>query len=299
MKTLVLFALAALLTKIQGNPVPDILADCAEGSGDCSPQPPVPPLPPTGSPPSPSSCGDRPSSGARIVGGHETRKNSIPWQAMLRTDRAQFCGGSLIHTRWVLTAAHCVYGASPNSFKIWLGAHRINTAEDTTQEIPVEEIVRHPGYDTSTNANDIALIKLKNDAVLGNGVGLICLGDDGFHLPIDDLNNQCLISGWGTLESGGEQPNTLQEVLVPLVSKAKCEEAYGSLHNSMLCAGFKEGGKDSCQGDSGGPLACQYNGKYYIEGATSWGSGCAGANAYGVYAKVRELRTWIDKQITR
>jgi len=154
--------------------------------------------------------------------------------------------------------------------------------------------VIHPGYNSGTNEKDIAMIKLKQPAVLGNGVGLICLGDEAFHLPLDDLNNQCLISGWGTLESGGNQPDTLQEVLVPLVSKQRCSAAYGPLPDSMLCAGFDEGGKDSCQGDSGGPLACQYNGKYYIEGATSWGSGCAGPNAYGVYAKIRNLRSWID-----
>ncbi|XP_020616215.1 CUB and peptidase domain-containing protein 2-like [Orbicella faveolata] len=288
--TLVLFTLVTLFTGIQGNPVPDFLDDCPGGSGDCPPGPP----PPTGHPLPPLSCGDRPSSGARIVGGQETVKNSIPWQAMLRTDRAQFCGGSLVHKQWVLTAAHCVQGSSPNSFKIWLGAHRKETQEDTTQERAVAQVVIHPGYNSGTNANDIAMVKLKQEAVLGKGVGLICLGDSALHLPIDDLNNQCLISGWGTLESGGQQPDTLQEVLVPLVSKNRCEGAYGSLHDSMLCAGFDQGGKDSCQGDSGGPLACQYNGKYYIEGATSWGSGCAGANAYGVYAKVRELRSWID-----
>lgn len=155
----------------------------------------------------------------------------------------------------------------------------------------------HPEYNSNTNENDIALIKLEQKANLGPGVGLICLGDDNLHLPIDDLNNQCLISGWGTLESGGEQPDALQEVLVPLVSKTRCEAAYGSLHDSMLCAGFDQGGKDSCQGDSGGPLACSYNGKYYHEGATSWGSGCAGPNAYGVYAKTRHLKPWIQSII--
>lgn len=155
----------------------------------------------------------------------------------------------------------------------------------------------HPQYSSNTKQNDIALVKLDREAVLGTGVGLVCLGDDSFHLPLDDLSNQCLISGWGTLESGGNQPDKLQEVLVPLVSKSVCQNAYDDLHDSMLCAGLKEGGKDSCQGDSGGPLVCQYNGKHYIEGATSWGSGCAGPNAYGVYAKVRHLRSFIDSNI--
>ena len=87
------------------------------------------------------------------------------------------------------------------------------------------------------------------------------------------------------------------EVMVPLVSKSVCQGAYGNLHDSMLCAGFKQGGKDSCQGDSGGPLVCQYNNKWFVEGATSFGKGCAGPNAYGVYAKVRHLRQFIDSTI--
>ena len=160
------------------------------------------------------------------------------------------------------------------------------------------KIVPHPQYNSNNNQNDMALIKLDRAAILGPGVGLVCLGDDKFHLPLDDLTNQCLISGWGTLEIGGDQPDTLQEVLIPLVSHSVCRNAYPSgLHDSMLCAGLKEGGKDSCQGDSGGPLVCQYGGKYYVEGATSWGQGCASPNSYGVYSKVRHQRNFIDSTI--
>lgn len=183
------------------------------------------------------------------------------------------------------------------SFRV--GAHRKEVKEEgVTQEFTVSQVVKHSQYNPTTNANDMALVKLDRPAILGTGVGLVCLGNDSFHLPLDDLNNQCLISGWGTLESGGQQPDTLQEVLVPLVSKPVCEQAYPNLHDSMLCAGFQLGGKDSCQGDSGGPLVCQYNGKYYLEGVTSWGYGCAAANAYGVYGKVRHLRSFIDSTIS-
>ncbi|XP_074612865.1 trypsin-like [Acropora palmata] len=303
MNSFVVFVFVILCTRIQGGLIPeeDILED---GSGSppppASPSPPgpVPPTPGPGPSPLPSSCGARPNSNARIVGGSETVKNSIPWQAMLRTDGGQFCGGSLIHPQWVLTAAHCVMSESESSFKIWLGAHRREEKEDTTQEFSVAKIVRHPKYSSSTMENDMALIKLDRPSILGPGVGLVCLGDDSHHLPLDDLNNQCLISGWGTLSSGGSQPNTLQEVMVPLVSPSECGRVYGqTMHSSMLCAGFKSGGKDSCQGDSGGPLVCQFSGKYFLEGATSFGKGCADPEAYGVYAKVRDLRQFIDSNI--
>ena len=66
------------------------------------------------------SCGSKPA-GTRIVGGIQAQKDSWPWQAMLASPGgSQFCGGSLIHEQWVLTAAHCVSGASANQLVVRL-----------------------------------------------------------------------------------------------------------------------------------------------------------------------------------
>ena len=62
-------------------------------------------------------CGTRPHS--RIVGGTAAKRGDWPWQAMLTSPQGQqFCGGSLIHPRWVVTASHCVEGSSAKSIKI-------------------------------------------------------------------------------------------------------------------------------------------------------------------------------------
>ena len=107
-------------------------------------------------------------------------------------------------------------------------------------------------------------------------------------------------AGFGRLSSGGSSPNRLMQVSVPIVSESKCKRAYGSsIHASMVCAGLDRGGKDSCQGDSGGPMVCEYNGKFFLEGVVSWGSGCAKPGYYGVYSRVRYLRQWIDSTMSR
>ena len=151
----------------------------------------------------------------------------------------------------------------------------------------------HPDYHNPQRfSNDIALLKLATPAELGAAVGPVCLPDPSIPLPHSE---HCWITGWGTLSSGGAQPDVLMEATVPLVSDAACNASYpGEIGDSMLCAGLDQGGVDACQGDSGGPLVCPVNGVWYLEGATSWGHGCAQPNKFGVYAKVRALMGWLE-----
>ncbi|KAL9972358.1 hypothetical protein ACROYT_G018643 [Oculina patagonica] len=226
-------------------------------------------------------CGFRPN--VRIVGGTAALQNSWPWQAMLRTTSGPasglpFCGGSLITPQWVLSAAHCIDRLSPRSISIRMGAHKRISTVGTEQDLRVVKIISHPRYNSPLQlSHDIALIKLEEPAILNNAVGLVCVPDGSTPaMPIDNLNKKCWITGWGRLASGGNVPDILQQASVPLVSKRRCLQSYPDrIHDSMLCAGLDQGGVDACQGDSGGPLVCEYNGKWFIEGATSWGHECA------------------------
>ena len=106
------------------------------------------------------------------------------------------------------------------------------------------------------------------------------------------------MTGFGKLESEGEQARYLRQATVPLVSQDECRRSYRRLTSQMLCAGYpRRGGIDSCQGDSGGPLVCRERGRFYLAGVVSYGIGCARPGYPGVYVNVQAVRQWIDDTI--
>ncbi|XP_006882345.1 PREDICTED: coagulation factor XI-like [Elephantulus edwardii] len=93
--------------------------------------------------------------------------------------------------------------------------------------------------------------------------------------------------------------NTLQKAKVPLITNEECQERYRghTITNKMICAGYKEGGRDACKGDSGGPLSCKSEEVWHLVGITSWGEGCAQKERPGVYTNVVEYVDWILEKI--
>ncbi|CAJ1084517.1 trypsin [Xyrichtys novacula] len=174
------------------------------------------------------------------------------------------------------------------------GDYSLSIYEGTEQEILPKIVVPHPEYNSTTNNNDIMLVKLKAPVYLNSYVSIALLPRHGATIP---EGRMCRVSGWGyTSPSGGQIPSTLRTVKLPIVSTQKCnssESFDGDITENMLCAGYSIGGKDACQGDSGGPLVCE--GRVY--GIVSWGRGCGEAQYPGVYAAVAKYRRWIDNTI--
>jgi len=234
-----------------------------------------------------------------IVGGREANRGSLPWQASIQTsDGSHYCGGTVIGTRWILTAAHCFKDSSTSDTdQIITGEHKLNMNEGSEQSIQIASVYIHPAYESYNHQNDIALLKLKENIVYDSYTQPACIpkkaNEQRDYAPGDIVT----VSGWGTLRSGDwGLPTTLQVVQVPFISDQTCNkpESYGGqILSSMVCAGELSGGKDSCQGDSGGPLVKKIDGKWTVLGVVSWGDRCAMVNKPGVYARVAEFEKWI------
>ncbi|ROL50647.1 Prostasin [Anabarilius grahami] len=226
-------------------------------------------------------CGQAPLNN-RIVGGVEAFEGSWPWQVSLHstTYGGHFCGGSLINSEWVLTAAHCLPGVSASSLLVYLGKKTqqgVNTYEINRK---VATIIVHPSYDSQTSDNDIALLRLSSAVTFNDYIRPVCLAALNSSFP---SGTSSWITGWGDVQSGVSlpAPGTLQETMVPVVANTQCDNLLGSgsVTNNMICAGLLEGGKDTCQGDSGGPMVSKQCLVWVQSGITSWGYGCADPNA--------------------
>ena len=151
------------------------------------------------------------------MGGQLAARHQYTWLAMLTReaefralggqleglglprDHEAFCGGTLVASRWVMTASHCTLledgRLEPSLYRVVLGAWDRNDQQDSFVRVyEVAEQLRHPRYNEATYDSDIALWRLASPA-------------DPIHfrpicLPWPDLGlrNPMTVAGWGVTQ---------------------------------------------------------------------------------------------------
>ncbi|PZC86342.1 hypothetical protein B5X24_HaOG200388 [Helicoverpa armigera] len=271
--------------------------------------------PVTSFPPKPETgcCGREASDSDRIIGGRETELEQFPWTVLLEItfdygDKRQGfnCGGSLLSSKYVLTAGHCVFdqGGKIVDLDIYLAEYDKRTFPKDCKNVlgqgqkcienvvmKAEHVALHPQYDDTHLNNDIALIRIQGNAPYTDYIRPICLPTIDIDSP-DFSNLRLAVAGWG--RNGRYRSDVKQSTIVNLVPQAKCKKFYPSLSRRQMCAaGYT--GEDTCKGDSGGPLMTLYGGKYEVVGVVSGkraDSPC-GTSVPSLYTNVYHYRDWI------
>lgn len=227
-----------------------------------------------------------------IVGGTETQPYSRPYQVAMLYNGRQICGGTLISSQWVLTAAHCLDNVSATSLSIRVGAHRIS--QNDGQTIPVsQKIVHHNWYGANNirSGNDIALLKLSSPASSQYTPAKLPTADIMSNYA--SVGRYVTVSGWGQTSNNSQGgSDVLREVDLPVISNSTCSQQLNyNMPASTICGGGA-GGVSACRGDSGGPYALRANGEFYNVGIVSWGMNCVGATAF---TRTYSFLDWIEQ----
>ena len=237
----------------------------------------------------------------RIVGGTIAPASLWPQQvALLRAGAStslnlQFCAGTLIHARFVVTAAHCSDFVTAAQVRVLTGTKSLYTGGVRRM---VKRIRVHPNWNPNTFANDVAVWEL-TAAVPGITPAAMILPSQ--ETALTAAADDAWVTGWGTLYHGGPSSGFLRQAVVPMIARSVCNgpgSYRGAIFASMVCAGKLDGSVDACQGDSGGPLWVRNaSSQYIVAGITSWGNGCGIPNFPGVYTRLAVFSGWVRNVI--
>ncbi|NXV46390.1 OVCH2 protein, partial [Uria aalge] len=250
----------------------------------------------------------------RIVGGNQVKQGSHPWQVSLKRRQKHFCGGTIVSAQWVVTAAHCLSDRNVLPYlSVTAGEHDLRIRENGEQTLPVKYVIKHPNFDPRRPMDyDIALVKLDGAFNFSSSVLPACLPDPGEKFEAGYI---CTACGWGRLNENGVLPQVLYEVNLPILNSKECSRALSTLKkpirgDTIMCAGFPDGGKDACQGDSGGPLLCRSkHGAWTLAGVISWGMGCArgwisnekkkhhNRGSPGIFTDLSAVLSWVQENM--
>uniref|UniRef100_A0A1Y1KNE4 CLIP domain-containing serine protease n=1 Tax=Photinus pyralis TaxID=7054 RepID=A0A1Y1KNE4_PHOPY len=197
----------------------------------------------------------------------------VPWMALLSYETpngTEFrCSGSVINNRYILTSAHCLSKNREIKLKeVRCGEYNLNTAidcegedgpaYDTTicappvQDIGIEEIIAHPGYNVKSFTNDIGLIRLEKPLNFNaENVQPICLP---VYTTLKNSTRWLTVTSWGL---AGVKSAELHMITNEIASQEQCQKAYAQvlpmqIKEDHLCATQKRA--EICYGNSGDPL---------------------------------------------
>ncbi|XP_062988482.1 vitamin K-dependent protein C isoform X2 [Elgaria multicarinata webbii] len=236
----------------------------------------------------------------KVTGGLPVGKGDSPWQVMLRNSAGRFkCGGVLINSNWVLTAAHCVVGEQ--RIRLSFGKYYRRRKDDNVEDIIADRLVPHENYSAITSDNDIALLHLHHPVHINRFKLPICLPSK--NLAEQELmkeGTKVVVTGWGAQSEDNKKnlSSVLKYIEVPLASRNDCVHAmWHDLSDNMLCAGILGDRRDACGGDSGGPMVTKFKDTWFLVGLVSWGEGCGNPDNFGIYTKISSYLDWIKQKM--
>lgn len=220
------------------------------------------------------------------------------------------CGGSLINTLYVLTAAHCVYHMREQDLTLRLGEWNTEQDPDCDDEygdcnppvqlVKVNRIIIHP--ENWNHVHNIALLRMAQTLPehYTSHILPICMPLSR-ELMLDSFTNRNVsVVGWEPYCNTGTSNSYKMYAELTTISNLRCADELGKpLSDKQMCTKPLTGGyRDAYEVQLGGPLQIQINGTYHLIGIVSHGLRCGRTTLPTVYTRVTSYMNWILENIT-
>lgn len=220
----------------------------------------------------------------------------------------KICGGSLISSRYAISAAHC--NCTTNNTVVHIGRHNFSDEDESSfEEIGIEAEILHPEYDPDTMVNDIMIMKLEVESSYEQETNFTYYAA-GNHNWLPEDQELATALGWNLTDNdeGTNSSDVLMEKEVYIMSNEECNDIYANYSNTtgsnvsitsnMMCASStpgEDGGRGWCDEDSGGPLVVvEDSGDVQIGIMSFGGGGCDNGDYPGVYTRVDKYTNFIE-----
>ncbi|XP_058817457.1 CLIP domain-containing serine protease B4-like [Topomyia yanbarensis] len=249
-----------------------------------------------------------------------TSLGEFPWSALIQYRKLHgfigfHCGGTLIHERYVITAAHCIVAIPPiwKVSRVRLGEYDTKNGDvdcvnglcaDMPVDVDVDQVLVHQNYTPRqvSQYHDIALIQLAVSVRMTVFIQPIQLATGEMeNMMMNGAPMAVMSAGWGRTKTGSAS-NVKLKVRLDINDFNACTEAYqhagAQLQDTQMCASEWRG-TGICSCDSGGPLMAQMSDRYYLVGIVSFGpANCGMKDVPGVYTNVMRYTDWIYSNIS-
>ncbi|KAI4903086.1 hypothetical protein NFI96_013334, partial [Prochilodus magdalenae] len=181
----------------------------------------------------------------RIVGGSVAAEDQWGWQASLQWRGQHVCGGAIITSRWIITAAHCFIEYNMMQESDW------QVVIDTTvvthgKHYSTQQIHTHPRFSEDTNDYDLGLLRTQTEMRMGedSSVRAVCFVDGVRPVCLPGVKqlftagSSCWVTGWGYTREGvtGYSSRMVHRAIRPKASRTgsrniqECSDEWCGLH---------------------------------------------------------------------
>lgn len=205
-----------------------------------------------------------PESVSLIINGQPAVKGQFPWLAVYYhngiNNNGFICGGSLVSSNAIITAAHCVQNKNEDSPRraeeaiFYIGKYYIGSFTDEKDFVfsSVQRFIIHPDWRTQGESydGDIAIAKLSRTIPFTNSIKPICLWTSTTSY-YDIVNRAGVVAGYGKTEFISTNSDKPYWVALPVIDEGTCLRSNSAFtritSRRTFCVGNRDG-KGPCNG---------------------------------------------------